>query len=97
MLFLMKFDYSGDLAALKEKHRVQKADKLKALKQYFEKIKAAGKLPERASPEALALALNCYMKGIVHEYLENPQEFQMRKNAHQLIEVFFSNPTMKML
>ncbi|MAE51844.1 MAG: TetR family transcriptional regulator [Micavibrio sp.] len=88
-LFLIKCDYSGDLEEFKDKHAQQKIEKQKAFCRYFEKAQKKGTLPANADPKLLTLSINCYMKGIAHEYLENPNRFKMKKDAHRLMQIFF--------
>ncbi|MGD9649158.1 MAG: TetR family transcriptional regulator [Dongiaceae bacterium] len=90
-LFLVKCDYAGELAKYKKKHHAKKAEKQKAFQGYFEKAKAAGKLPAEADPELLTQAISCYMKGIVFEYLDSPGSFEMPKKAPKLVDLFFHN------
>ena len=74
-----------------KKHHAKKAEKQKAFQGYFEKAKAAGKLPAEADPELLTQAISCYMKGIVFEYLDSPGSFEMPKKAPKLVDLFFHN------
>ena len=89
-LFIMKCDYADELAPYKEKHRAKKQENMKLFCKYFEKAKKQGKLPHHADPSLLTLSLNCYLKGIIFEYFDNPDGFDMRKQAPVLMEVFFN-------
>ena len=51
-------------------------------------------LPE-IDPKITAISLACYMSGIVTEYLRNPQLFNLKKQASQLIKQFFSSLRVK--
>lgn len=88
-LFLIKCDYSGELAPYRKKHNEKKAESLKLSRRYFEKARKMGKLPAGADPELLTIALNCYMKGILFEYLDNPDGFDITRKAPALIDLFF--------
>lgn len=88
-LFLIKSDYSGDMEQFKQKHDEKKKEKLKAFCRYFEKAQKKGKLPSNADPMLLTLAIGSYMRGIVHEYMDNPARFNMKKDAPQLMRIFF--------
>lgn len=91
ILFLMKSDYSGDLAPYKDKHREKKAESMRLFKRYIEKAKKAGKLNTQADPELLTQCISCFMKGILFEYLDNPEGFDIENKAPKLITLFFSN------
>ncbi len=88
-LFLVKCDYSGDMEQFKQKHDEQKKEKLKAFCRYFEKAQKKGKLPPDADPKLLTYAIGAYMRGIVHEYIDNPARFNMKKDAPKLMRIFF--------
>ncbi|MCE7886632.1 MAG: TetR family transcriptional regulator [Alphaproteobacteria bacterium PRO2] len=90
-LFLIKCDYSGDLAIYKDEHREKKAESMRLFKHYFEKAKRAGKLPPKANPELLAESTSCFMKGILFEYLDNQKEFNIKDKVPKLIGLFFKN------
>jgi len=88
-LFLMKCDYSGELARYKDKHADIKERKIRLSARYFENAKKKGLLAPDADPKLLTLALTCYMKGIVLEYLEDPAGFDMGRKAPKLVAQFF--------
>lgn len=90
-LFLIKCDYSGDLAVYKDEHREKKAESMRLFRRYFEKAKKAGKLPPKANPELLAESVSCFLKGILFEYLDNQEEFHIKDKAPKLIGLFFKN------
>jgi AcrR family transcriptional regulator len=89
-LFILKCDYSGELAAYKDQHCCSKSEKRQAFCRYFEKAKTKGKLPPDADPELLTLAVGCYMRGILSEYLSNPEGFNLSHKAPELMRLFFS-------
>ncbi|MCD8566672.1 MAG: TetR family transcriptional regulator [Alphaproteobacteria bacterium] len=89
-LFLIKCDYSGELAPYKEKHLKKKAEKQKAFARYFEKAKTKKKLPVNADPELLAQTVGCFMKGLLFEYLDDPESADTQKKIPLLIELFFN-------
>lgn len=88
-LFLIKCDYSGELAANLERHEARKAENLRLLSQYFEKARKKGFLPPDADPETLTLSISCYMKGIIVEYLNNPKGWNLGIQGPKLIKLFF--------
>lgn len=94
-LFMMKCDYSGDLAPYKDKHREKKAESMRLFKRYIEKAKKAGKLYTKTDPELLTQCISCFMKGILFEYLDIPEGFDIENKAPKLINLFFSNLGLK--
>lgn len=88
-LYYSKCDYSGDLEQFKAMHMRKKEEKTKAFRQYFEKAKKKGTLPANADPTLMTLAVGCYMKGILLEYIDDPSRFDMEKDAKALIHSFF--------
>jgi AcrR family transcriptional regulator len=88
-LFMLGCHYSGDLEQYWDKHHKKKEDSLKIFSRYFEKAKKDGRLPVSASPEILTLSIRCYMKGIISEYLNDIENFNLEKNAEPLIAQFF--------
>ncbi len=88
-LFLIRCNYTDELAPLKEQHDAEKAKKLQLLSLYFERARRLGILPEDSDPATLTLAISCYMKGIVIEYLTNPESFAITEKAPVLISLFF--------
>ena len=91
ILFMLKCDYSGELAAYKEKHNKTKKEKQKAFARYFEKAREKGRLSCDVAPETLAQMIGIFMKGMVIEYLDNPESFKMKDTAPKLIDLFFKN------
>lgn len=90
ILFMIKCDYSGDLAPYKDKHREKKAESMRLFKRYIEKAKKTGKLHTKADPELLTQCISCFMKGILFEYLDNPEGFDIENKAPKLINLFFN-------
>ncbi|MCU7554753.1 TetR family transcriptional regulator [Alteromonas sp. ASW11-19] len=88
-LFLLKCDYSGDLAASKTAFNEKKRRTSEVFTAYFEKALAAGKLPADANPAILTRALNCYFRGIVVEFLDEPEGFDLAREAPMLMDMFF--------
>lgn len=91
ILFMMKCDYVGELAPYKDKHQEKKAESMQLFKRYFEKAKKAEKLPPDTDPELLMQTISCFMKGILFEYLDNPEAFDLKNKAPKLVRLFFSN------
>ncbi|QJR81172.1 TetR family transcriptional regulator [Alteromonas pelagimontana] len=89
-LFLLKCDYTGDFEQCKANYNQKKLEKLEAFSRYFDLAIKKGTLPEDADPKLFTLAMNCYMRGIVVEYLDNPREFDITTEAPRLMNFFFS-------
>ena len=89
--FLFKCSYSGELAEYLDRHNQKQLEKQKIFIRYFEKAKIKGKLPQDADPLLLTLAVSAYLKGLLHNYLENPEGFDLTTNAPKLIPFFFES------
>lgn len=92
-LFLLKCDYSGELQSFRERHRAKKAEHIKVFSCFFEKAKKEGKCLQHEDSQILALSVSCYMKGIIVEYLNNPDLFDIKKRAPELIGLLFQSLT----
>ncbi|MBU2980005.1 TetR family transcriptional regulator [Alteromonas sp. C1M14] len=92
-LFLLKCDYSCELESCKKNHIKAKKEKMAAFSVYFVKAMEAGHLPANTDPDILTLSVNCYLRGILIEYLEAPDSFNLTEKAPKLIGSFFSNLT----
>ncbi len=90
-LFMLKCDYSGDLVASKQKIDARKADTLKAFRRYFEKAIENGSIAESANPAVLTMAINCFMRGILIEYLDTPNSMNLQQDVPALMAFFFSD------
>ena len=89
-LFLIRSEYAGELEVYREDHANKKADNVKLFTQYFERARTKGVILPHADSEMLAHSVCCYMKGMVVEYLSQPESEDMQKRAPALIELFFN-------
>lgn len=89
-IFYMKCDYSGDMAQTLERMNEAKKECMPVFSRYFEKAKKTGHLAPDADSITLTTALNCYMQGIVFEYLRNPDAIDLKKTGPDLIRHFFN-------
>lgn len=89
-LFLIRCDYSGELAPFKNKHLGKKQQNMELFARYFERAMEKNQLCTIHDPGFLTLSLCCYMKGILVEYLNAPEHFDMKKNAPLLMNYYFS-------
>jgi len=90
-LFLMKQNYSGELAEYKDIHYQRKVDTLKLFERYFEKANELGKLRPGADIPLLAKSLNYFFRGIMSEYMEYPEKFELKERVPALFNLFFTN------
>lgn len=89
-LFMKKSDYHGDLECCKISHDEKKAKHLNALKSYFDMAKTKSNQLQEYDSEALAQSISFFMKGIIMDFLENPENMNVRERAPLLMEIFFS-------
>jgi len=90
-LFLLKMDYSGELQKYRQPHRERKHANVDLFRHYFEQAIARKQLSDQSDPSTLAMAVRCYLKGIVFEYLGDPESFDLDTQAPILIHTFFRN------
>ncbi len=88
-VFFLKCDYSGDLAGLLSIQNAQKAESLKVTRVFFERALAKGQLPENSNVDVLAASLYCYIGGIIHEYLRDPDFIHLKTMARPMVEIYF--------
>jgi len=90
-LFLIKCDYSGEFAHSKERYNEAKAKKIATLSRYFEKAIEKGQLSSDADPHLLTLAISAFLRGIIEEFLEDPENYPLRQRVPALMSIFFGN------
>lgn len=89
-LFMKKSDYHGDLECCKISHAEKKAEHLNALTAYFDMAKSKSIHLKEFDSEVLAQSISCFMKGIIMDFLENPDTMNVRERAPVLMKIFFS-------
>lgn len=90
-VFFLKCDYAGDLSGLLSIQNAQKAESLKITESFFKRAIEKGDLPKGSDTNLLATSLYCYIGGIIHEYLRNPDFINLKKMTRPLIELYFKN------
>lgn len=88
-LFLMKHDYSGELAEYRERHCQRKLESLNLFQLYFEKAQRMGKLPMDAEIGLMSKSVNYFVRGIISEYFEYPEKFNLKEKVPKLLNFFF--------
>lgn len=87
--FMIRCDYSGELEPFKDKHLEKKQEKMKLFSTYFARAQEKGQLRSDYDPDFLTTSHCCYMKGILVEYLNDPERFDMKSNAPRLIDYYY--------
>ncbi len=90
-LFLSPYVYKGDLSPLREKHLGKKRESVKLFRNYFERAINQSHLPKASDAGQFHMALSCYMKGIINEYMNDPQTVNLKENARPLLDFFFNS------
>lgn len=90
-VFFLKCDYSGDLAALLAMQSQHKSESLEIIKGFFKRAIDQGQLPKGADADTLGTSLFCYMGGLIHEYLRDPNFIDLKKMTQPLINIYFKN------
>ncbi|MDP7142568.1 MAG: TetR family transcriptional regulator [Alphaproteobacteria bacterium] len=88
-VFMIKCNYSGDQAVYKDEHEQRKTKSFELFKRYFERAHDQGIIIDDTDPEILTLSLDCYLKGIVTLYLDDPDKMDLETYARPLIHQFF--------
>lgn len=88
-IFYIKCDYSGDMAQTLARMNAAKKECMPFFARYFEKAQKIGHIAPDADPTTLAIALNCYMQGIIFEYLRNPGVIDLERQGASLVRHFF--------
>jgi len=88
-VFLLKCDYSSDLAHLLEQQHEQKQVTLGLIAQFFEKAIVQKKLSDTQQPDLLAMSYLCYMSGILMEFLRTPKLIDLKGQIDPLLGIFF--------
>jgi len=88
-IFFLKCDYSGEMEVVRQCQNERKAQSIEWFSEYFKRAQAKGHLPAGADAHALTLALLSYITGLTFEYLRQPEVFDLRRYAPQLIAYFF--------
>ncbi len=88
-IFYLKCDYSGEMAETLCQMNTDKAQCMPIFSRYFEKAQGKGHIEKDADPKTLTLALQCYLSGIVGEYLRNPKGIDLSRQGPELLRHFF--------
>lgn len=91
ILFMRKCNYSGDLLPYREQHLRKQEESIKLFESYFKKMKKLGKLPADTDTKLLTEGMFCFMKGLLFEYLDNMEHYNIRKTAPKLVGLFFNS------
>lgn len=89
-IFLTKCDYSGEMAGFLERQNENRSAALQMFANCFDEAIRTGDITcPNANGKILALALRCYMTGIVTEYVKNPQLFSSDQDIDHLVDFYF--------
>lgn len=89
-IFMSKCDYSGDMSVFLEQQNENRQTGLKMFAACFDEALQAGDIAcPNADAAFLALALRCYITGIVTEYAKNPRMFASDNDIERLVDFYF--------
>ncbi len=88
-IFSLKCDYSGEMANFLDEQRLKKIDSMKQIESYFRSAQEKGQISKERTPQLLATAFFCYMCGISNESLRHPCIVSIKKDASELVDLFF--------
>lgn len=86
---MLHSDLSADLDPLRAQEQEARAQILKALTLFFEKMKEKGHLKSGTEPRIAALALHGYIAGLHVDYLQSAADYRMSEDAAHLIDPVF--------
>jgi TetR/AcrR family acrAB operon transcriptional repressor len=89
-IFLVKCDYSGEMAEVLEQLDEHRTETHKIFMRYFEKAQKLGQLLPQADIHVLTLSLHCFVCGVASEYLRFPGRFDLQNQAKNMIDTFFN-------
>ncbi len=89
MKLFITSNFTGALADHMAKHRQKKQASFEVLACYFKKAQQQGLLAADRDINCLTLALHCYLKGILVEFLQAPQYFDLEAQAKNLMDDLF--------
>lgn len=90
-IFALQCDYTGDMAPFLEEQNEQKVAALENITTFFQRADALGQLKPGSDCPTLALALFCFMCGIVTEHMTSPKLINLHLLSRPLIETFFKS------
>lgn len=88
-IFHLRCDYSGEMADVLDRMNKSAQEFVPFLMRYFEKARRKGHLAADADIETLVIALDCYMSGLISEYVRAPGTIDFEKHGVALMRHFF--------
>ena len=88
-VFLLRSDYSGDLAQFQKIQNKHKDDALEILESFFVKAKEQNLLPSSFDAKMHCKICMCYIGGIINEFLWDPDFIDLKKDAKKMVDIFF--------
>ncbi|MES3008947.1 MAG: TetR family transcriptional regulator [Pseudomonadota bacterium] len=88
-VFLVKCDYSGDMAVFLDRQHASKLKSIALFSRYFERARQQHHLDDNTDPHTLTLSLSFFLTGIVHEHLRDPALCNLDHQAPRFMRQFF--------
>lgn len=89
-IMILKCDYSGDMAAFRERQNRQRDELMEVFTAAFSRMREQGQMNKSLEPENAALSLFCYMTGIITIFAQQEGAIHMKKQARPLLRQFLN-------
>jgi AcrR family transcriptional regulator len=86
---LYRTELVEDLKPISTRDRQEVYQFIKDLSSFFKRLKARNQVRKDLDDMIMAIAFNCYVMGIIHSWLFDPDLFSLKKTAMILINTFF--------
>lgn len=88
-MFMTKCDFSGELEEYGKRHEEQKQKSMEMFYKHVRSAQEQGFLTSKVDADVIGFAVGGCLKGIITEYLEMPNKFDMKKQAPYLVDIIF--------
>lgn len=90
-VFHIKCDYSGEMAEFLIEQEKKKESCITLFNNYFERAQQKGQLSKATTTEIYSLSFYTFLSGISMQFLLNPNMLNLKDNADEVIELYFSS------
>lgn len=79
----------GDMACIAQMQRQKRDETIEKFEGILKAARKKGELAPGITPRTAAIALHAYMSGLLTDYLRQPKEYPIDKQAKTLVSIFF--------
>ena len=84
-----KCEYTGDAAAVRERHVASQNDCTKIIEKAFRACVAKGALPATVNPKEAAFGALSFVSGVIANWVLDPKSISLERHAASLIDTYF--------